>query len=162
MLLNNKNDLQQTPISDFESTTTTIYISHSYNCRSMFLLFLTCRFIFMSVNKLFHYNCGKHWEINRSLNTIFRSNKKLRHNFTGITQINMLSSQSTISTNIFIMRVDIIKVCSRILFNGGYCQKATRLHDLSPIFPANTSTISFMYKWGVRSYSTKISTKIGG
>ena len=95
----------------------------------------------------------------RSLNTTFRSNKSappqlhwLQHN-----QICYpANSLNSINPNLFIMRVDIIKVCSRISFNGGYCQKATRLHDSKPKFfrPKIQNTL-FMYKWDVRSYKTK-------
>ena len=118
-------------------------------------------FIFMSFNYFMSFNscsnCKKHWDKIRSLNTNFRSNKKLQSqlHWHQRNQYVIQSLNAPNSTNLFIMRVDIIKVCARILFNGGNCQKATRLHDLFPIFPTQNSNHLFMYKWGVRSYSTK-------
>ena len=168
MLLNNKNGLQQTSISDFESIPpqfichTHIIAVNIHNSNYLLMsLYIHVVLMFMSFNKSFQYNCESTGNQNRSLKTNFRSNKKIQpqlhwhqHNQYVIQSLNppippIFSYAGQHNQGLF-----------EDFFNGGYCQKATRLHDSIPIFPTNTPTISFMYKWGVWSYSQKFPQKL--
>ena len=103
------------------------------------------------------FKCGKHWDLNKVAKYTFQIQQKAspqlhwhQHNQY------VIHSTYQIPQMFIIMRVDIIKVCSRILFNGGYCQKATRRHDLNSNFSDQTLQITlFMYKWGMRSYQNQ-------